>query len=545
MKMKNTRYRVKLNETNTMSNALIYCRKSSEDKDKQILSLKDQLHETNKLLKQKGMTLIHPPFVEEKSGKQSGVRKEFYEVLDLIEQDKANTVIVWKADRLARNGGDGGRLIELCDSGKLKIVTAFGEYDKSNSIMLWIEFGFSTKYSKDLSDNVIRAMNRKAENGIYPSKAPPGYRNTPRRLKGTREILPDKQFHLVRKWWDLMLSGEHSVPSSYEIIANKGLRGSDGKKLSISAAHRLFRNVFYTGLFDYRKMRYQGIHKPMITMREFMQVQKILDSKGDHSRKGETLPFQGMLRCSSCGATITAEKHTRGDKVHWYYRCTKKLGPCNQPYLKASDLEPQIVEQIKALKLNPDFGVWVRKVLKRRNAQEFMVAKKQHELITKRVSETEDKKEVVAKLRIDGAISQEKYNMRIKELMTEEKSLKESYQVDRTEYWLRVLDKTITFAENVMELFDEGDIFTKRMVLKILGSNIYLKDKMLIIKPKSQFIFLSGLQNTFNEENLWLEQEKSHTLGLKDTIATSMSRSVPPARVERATLSLEPMRSIH
>lgn len=516
-----------MNNNGSMDQCVIYARKSSEDKDRQILSLDDQLYEAKRIIKDRGLKLVAKPFVEEKTGKESGVRKAFYDLLNLIEQGKANTIICWKADRLARNGGDGGRIIELIDKGKLKVITAFGEYDKQNSIMLWVDFGFSTKYSKDLSDNVKRALKRKAEKGIRPGIAPIGYMNTPYKLKGEREIIPDPdRFKLTRKWWDLMLTGNYSVEASLNIIAKEGLTDHLGHKPHVKLGNRMFRNIFYTGSFDYGGVRYQGIHKPMVTLSEFVRVQKILDAKGDHGRKGSVLPFQGIIRCGECGSCITGERHSRGDKINNYYRCTKKKGICHQEYIRSEELENQIKDFVASMKLDPVFSEWIQKVLKRRNQQEFESSKKSKELITKQLIKIDEQKEIICKMRIDNLIDENTYKRRSKELLSKEAELSQELSNETSERWMRVMDAAIDFGANVVKLFETGDVVTKQIILRILGSNITLKNKKLEITPKSAFLFLNEAQKGYFQEIDSLEQQKIPNLSHKANVATNNINSV-------------------
>jgi DNA invertase Pin-like site-specific DNA recombinase len=522
-----------------MDTAVIYGRKSEEDKTRQICSIEDQLKEMATLQERVGIPVI-ATFTESKSGKTSGVRKEFYCMLKLIEEGKANTILCWKADRLSRNGTDGGRLIELVDRGVIrKIITPNGEFDRNNSYMLWIEFMGSTKYSKDLSDNIKRRLKYKAESGVFPNQAPLGYQNTPWKIKGTREIEPDpERFELCRKWWELMLSGCHTVESSREVVTGMGLRGKNGKKISLSSGYKMFRYIFYTGIFDFNEIRYEGIHKPMVTISEFTKVQRLLDSKGNHGRSDTPLPFQGMLKCT-CGATITGEKHKRGSKWFWYYRCTKKLGPCTQPYLNADNFDPQVREYIASLKLAPHFGEWIKKVLKRRNHQEFEFSKKNRELITKRLNELDVRIERLYGMKIDGLIDETKYKEKKNGLLMEEQQLKEAQSRKTTSYWESVIDNTINFATSVMELFDKGDIYTRQMVLRILGSNIILEDKKIKIEPKYAFIFLRDAENHLKGKIPSLEHIKDDHLTLKKSDYKNRSSTVLSLGVEPRSDALQ------
>ena len=90
---------------------IIYCRKSSESEERQILSLDSQEETLVQLAKKNGLDVVEI-FRESKSAKKEG-RPLFTEVLKLIAKAEIDGIICWKLDRLARNMADGGRIIDL------------------------------------------------------------------------------------------------------------------------------------------------------------------------------------------------------------------------------------------------------------------------------------------------------------------------------------------------------------------------------------------------------------------------------------------------
>jgi len=264
-----------------MKRCFIYCRKSSEDKDRQILSLDDQERICRELAADKGLVVVGI-YKESKSAKRPDKRPEFKAMLARIANGEADNILCWKADRLCRNAKEGGTLIDHVDYNGMLIVTPTMDYDRNNSTFLFIEFGMATKFSKDLSDNVKRGMNSKIQMGWMPGEAPLGYLNDKYKPKGSKDIMPDPdRFELCRKWWDLMLIGDETVASSLEKITALGLRSKrrQGRPVSLTEAFRFFRNIFYTGLFDYHSERYEGRHKPMITLDQYRVVQDIIDGR--------------------------------------------------------------------------------------------------------------------------------------------------------------------------------------------------------------------------------------------------------------------------
>src|SRR3989338_2981459 len=89
------------------SECVLYARKSTEEDDKQVMSIEAQLFE------------IIEEFTEAKSAKKPG-RDEFAKMLSAIETSKKPLgILAWHPDRLARNSVDGGRIIYLVDTGAI------------------------------------------------------------------------------------------------------------------------------------------------------------------------------------------------------------------------------------------------------------------------------------------------------------------------------------------------------------------------------------------------------------------------------------------
>src|SRR3989344_1075612 len=102
---------------NSMTNYFIYCRKSSEDEGRQVLSIEAQLTELRDFAKQQNLFVIRE-FYESKSAKETG-REIFNEMLSEIKKGTAQGILAWNPDRLARNSIDGGKIIYLVDTGKI------------------------------------------------------------------------------------------------------------------------------------------------------------------------------------------------------------------------------------------------------------------------------------------------------------------------------------------------------------------------------------------------------------------------------------------
>jgi hypothetical protein len=87
--------------------------------------------------------------------------------------------------------------------------------EDDNIILMYIEFGMAQKYVDDLSKNVKRGLKTKIENGWYPGVAPVGYFNRTNKLTGENTLIKDpERFPLIRRMWDLMLTGLYTPPKN-------------------------------------------------------------------------------------------------------------------------------------------------------------------------------------------------------------------------------------------------------------------------------------------------------------------------------------------
>src|SRR3990167_665050 len=90
---------------------IAYCRKSTDEPDRQILSIEAQVAELQEFADKENLKIIS--FItESKTAKEPG-REKFTEVLEMIESGGAAGIISWHPDRLARNSVDGGKLLDL------------------------------------------------------------------------------------------------------------------------------------------------------------------------------------------------------------------------------------------------------------------------------------------------------------------------------------------------------------------------------------------------------------------------------------------------
>ena len=146
----------------------VYCRKSSESEDRQILSIESQETELLRAFANAEGIEIAQVFYESFSAKSPG-RKVFEELITRVEKGEAQGLIAWHPDRLARNSIDGGKIVYLLDRGllkDLKFATFTFENNPQGKFMLSITFGYSKYYVDSLSENVKRGNRAKSRSVV-------------------------------------------------------------------------------------------------------------------------------------------------------------------------------------------------------------------------------------------------------------------------------------------------------------------------------------------------------------------------------------------
>jgi len=326
-----------------------YCRKSTDEKDKQILSIEQQIDELNEFSNREGMEIVEF-FKEAQTAKEPG-RKVFNHLLKLVEKGFAQGIIAWHPDRLAQNSIDGGKIIYLLDTGQLqdlKFPTFWFQNTPQGKFMLNIAFGQSKYYVDNLSENVKRGLHFKAKRGEWPGFAPFGYRNN----RNTRSlVVQSNEAKLVKVVFKNFASGKFdSMKAIRTYLFKHGIKRKNGRPLHYNQIRDMLTRNLYCGLFTYAGETYEGKHTPLVSKALYDKVQERLNSLYNTQPKKHEFDFTGLLKCKECDSFITAEKHTKHYKKtnrtaeYIYYRCVKKKGDCSQGYIRQEDLEPQLRE---------------------------------------------------------------------------------------------------------------------------------------------------------------------------------------------------------
>lgn len=521
---------------------MIYCRKSSESDERQIQSLPDQIKSLTELVKQKELELIGEPLQEQKTAKVPG-RPLFGHLVQMVEDGKINGIVLLNPSRLSRNTIDTGRIIYLMDQGKLlEVVTPYQTFknNPNDKFMLNLLCTQAKLENDNKSVNVREALLLKAERGVYPGKARPGYKNNHEKPQGLRDISAHPiYFSLMRKLFDLALTGNYSVEKLVREAAILGIRSSkSGKPIVKSWMHRLLRDPFYTGRFIYCGKLYRGQHPVMITDAEFNLLQDILDGKSKGKLQKHDFALNGIMRCGECNYCITAQEHTKkymngNTQTFAYYCCTKKSSKkCSQPYTATSDLEGQFANELSIFEeMEPEFIDIAYEALDDAGNKEEGVNNDSLKALQGALDGVNRRIDNLVALKIspdnsDGyLLSDIEFSDRKRSLMMEKDKISQQLsQLSPGSDWVEIARDAFDFATLARKRFENGDSNDKKIIFKAIGVNPILLDRKLHFQP--QFVFIKikkGIKET-NEETTRREPIKSPSeqANLKNYLKSSL-----------------------
>lgn len=481
---------------------IAYLRKSTEDEERQVLSKAAQ---RAKIEERFGDLQIVGFLDESKSAFKPYQRPVFQQIMDMLDAGKVDGIIAWHPDRISRNEVDASAVTWRIRQGIIKDLK-FASFSFDNSpegmMMLQMTMSQSQYYSAKLSKDVRRGISQKIKMGGITGVAPEGYVND----LIHKTIYPDKlRFPLIRKAFDMYLTGEHSVQAvlravnedwGYTTIKRNKV---GGKELNRTTLYRIFRNPRYAGWVPdpYEDGKFhRAAFEPMITMEEYDRVQTLLGSKGKPRLYGsKQFALKGFIRCGECGCMITAE--TKQKKLingsinyHTYYHCTWKR-PCAQKRsVKEQDLFEQFEDLIDGYELSPKLYEWGMQALSDLAEKEVSERNDVQSMQFESITSIQGQLDNLLNLATKGFISPEEYKEKSDSLKGE-LSKRQDEQADtayRSKNWYEFVGRALDTLTNANEKFANGTVNDKKEILLAIGKNPVLIDGKLQITPNEWLV---------------------------------------------------------
>ena len=469
---------------------ILYCRKSTESEDRQVLSLDSQEKDLMDIATKSNLNVIKV-FKESRSAKTAG-RPIFNEVIQMIQFGKADALLCWKLDRLARNFLDGGLIMDMLQRGVIKEIRTYEATHLPNetAFIMAMQFGMANQYSRDLSVNVKRGNRACLEKGGWPNKAPFGYLND----KGNKAILidPDRAKYVV-KAFELYAIGTYSFKDISGQLFKEGLRTIAGTKVYASHIHRFIDNPFYCGLMKRDGKYYPGNHEPIISKELFERVQQVIHNKNRPRTKTLFFPLRGFLTCENCGCALTASLK----KGHQYYYCTNGKGICTEhkSYMRETFLHEIVAGLLGSLHFSEEHINLVYEAAKEKANVNIEYLNSALETLQKRLESLTAKEKRLLDTFLDQQISKEIYDAKVLEIQNERVSLQGQINDLKAKQPIFTLEPTrdvFIRASRARSEFMEGDDAKKRNIVSSLIWNLSIKNKtMATVSFKSPYDILA------------------------------------------------------
>lgn len=466
--------------------AIIYCRKSTDRWDRQQLSIDSQEKEARAIAKREWLEVVEV-YKETKSAKDPW-RPLFNEMMKLFNSKKADYIITWKLNRLARNAIDEWTIKHLLQHWIIKAIYTQSEVFKTgdNVLIMWMHFWMSTQYILDLQADINRWIKEKIEKWWVCQKAPLWFTNN--RLEKTVEI------DSIKSEWVKEIFKLRSENTSYKLIShilfNKWIKRDNWKALSSNTIDTLLKNKFYIWLVKHNWEYYKWKYKTFISKSLFEKAQNIWRWISYKTDNPHIYYFKWLLRDEN-GCLLSWYRK----KWNIYYKTTSRSElniNINQKLIFK-----HFLEELKNLKIDDDFKKLnkeiILEILEKQKPKDFETIKG----IDFKIKKLSNQKDSLLELRLEWEIDKEIYKtksnniiFKIEELETEKSELKNNNLKEKINIMFELL-------ENLSISYNQANNELKTVILKNLMFELFVNSKKeLSYAENSLFNCLKLLQNT-------------------------------------------------
>ncbi|MCT8327921.1 recombinase family protein [Albidovulum sediminis] len=430
-------------------------------------------------------------FEEKETAAKSG-RPVFSRMLKLLERGRARGLIIHKIDRSARNLKDWAIISDLSDAG-IDVYFATESLDfrsRGGRLTADIQAVIAADYIRNLREETLKGMNGRLKQGLYPFRAPIGYRDNGR---GKEKTICPVNGPQVRQVLELYASGAHSMRSLQAEAERLGLRSHTGRPLTLHGIEATLANPFYAGIIEIKRTgaRFDGIHQPLITLSTFRRIQAIRSGRAGKKVTKHNHTYRGLIRCGHCDRVLSPELQ----KGHVYYRChtigcpTKTIREDWFDYFVQMRLADFEISEGDAERLVSDFKTWIgqRDLAAERQALDLQIGR-----ATARMDRLTD-------LLVDSIIDADTYHQRKREMALEIAKLREDRtKLEENDRSTDDVNKFFELMKNLVQLHRLAKRDEKRQLVEICFSNRTLCEAKLDLEP---YNWLQEIKNRLSVSN--------------------------------------------
>lgn len=469
----------------------IYVRVSTQEQYKEGYSVGEQTERLKKYCEAMGWIVVKI-YTDAHTGADME-RPALQEMIEAVKQGKADSVVVYKLDRLSRSQKDTLTLIEdiLLKNG-VDFVSMSENFDTATPFgraIIGILAVFAQLEREQIRERMIMGKDARAKEGKWNGgcHVPIGYSYVDGELK-----INEFEAMQVKELFDMFFAGNplYRIEREFE---EKGYRMRKNRWDRRNMRYTM-RNRTYIGELSHGGVWYQGIHDPIIDKDVFDAVNKELDKRRKRfeeqgyktGTKAHTTHLGGLIHCAHCKGKFS--KNQTGNKqygFHMNYTCYSrhkrvktmiKDRNCKNKSYRVNELDEHVFRQIRKLSLDPEYHIT--------NLQEKNVDDDNQRKI--RLIQAEIKNIDAQRTRYMSLYGNENYtieeldglvkplNERKLSLMTEIKRL------TNTETKLPK-DEAIRIIDSFADVLEKGDLHEVRSLLELLIEKIVIDNETIDI----------------------------------------------------------------
>lgn len=476
-----------------MKSFYAYIRVSTARQGERGVSLQEQRDAIAAHAARHGLT-IGQWFEERETAAKRG-RAVFTQMLRLLQDGKAEGVIMHKIDRSARNLRDWAELGEFIDRG---IVVHFANENldldsRGGRLSADIQAVVAADFIRNLREETKKGFYGRLKQGLYPLPAPLGYLDCG---KGKRKEIDPERAPLVKKVFEIYATGNVNLKQLVVQAYDIGLRNRSGGKVKKTSLALILSNPFYIGVIRTKKSgeMFKGVHEPIVSKAMFETVQRILSGKVANRIYKHEYPFRKLLNCKLCSYSLIGERQ----KGNVYYRCHTE--GCPTTGIREDFVDQTFRYEMVGLIVVPEDEKRLQEF-----ADEFE-GKSEHEKAAFRrglelnLEKNQERLFRLTDAYLDSAIEREMFNVRKNALLLDQKGLEEkiaNFEQQRSNMSKKMAEY-LELLKTSFYLYNLSDPEQKRFFISSFTSNRLMCEKRLEITWLSRYRPLTERPKTRN-----------------------------------------------
>lgn len=427
-------------------------------------------------------------FEEQETAAKSG-RPIFNGMIKTLRCGRASGLIMHKIDRSARNFADWAKVGEMSDAG-IEVHFATESLDfrsRGGRLSADIQAVLAADYIRNLREEILKGINGRLQEGLYPFRAPIGYVD---KGKGKAKTPHPLKAPLITQAFELYDSGQYSFRSLQQELKRLGLRNRNGQSLSLCGLETLLGNPFYCGIIRIKKTgrTYAGIHQPIISQALFKRVQERRQGRCGKKLTRHNHLYRGLFRCGYCMEAMSPEKQ----KGHVYYRCHTPV--CPTKTVREELIDDGVRRVLRSARLSREQITTLVSLFVSRQDRQTPQSTKQ--ALKMQLVNVQTRLEKLTDALIERLIDEAAYTKRQEKLLFEEASLQEKLaELEQNQVNSQRLQNFLELLKNLVSNYIIAEPAEKRELVEMATSNRSVFGKNLTLQPAN---WLQGIETSLS-----------------------------------------------